>query len=67
MLKNTGLTRSRDNKWIFGVCGGVAEKFDVDPRWVRLGVVAVAILPAGLGVFPMVLVYIALAILLPAE
>jgi phage shock protein C len=67
MLKNTGLTRSRTNKWIFGVCGGIADKFAVNPLWVRLGVLAIAILPAGLGIFPMVLIYIALTILLPVE
>ncbi len=67
MLKNTGLTRSRTDKWIFGVCGGLAEKFAVKPLWVRLGVLAVAILPAGLGIPPVVLIYLALAILLPAE
>jgi len=67
MLKNTGLTRSKSDKWIFGVCGGIAEKFGVKPLWVRLGVLAVAILPAGLGIPPMVLIYLALAILLPTE
>ncbi len=67
MLKNSGLTRSKSNKWIFGVCSGVAEKFAVNPMWVRIGVLAVAILPAGLGIFPMGLTYLALAILLPAE
>ncbi len=67
MLKNTGLTRSKNNKWVFGVCSGIAEKFAVNPMWVRIGVLAVAILPAGLGIFPVGLIYLALAILLPAE
>ncbi|MEJ7901759.1 MAG: PspC domain-containing protein [Thermomicrobiales bacterium] len=67
MLKNTGLTRSRNDKWVFGVCGGIAEKFAVKPLWLRIGVIAVAILPAGLGIPPMVLIYLALAILLPVE
>ena len=67
MLKNTGLTRSRNDKWVFGVCGGIAGKFAVKPLWLRIGVIAVAILPAGLGIPPMVLIYLALAILLPVE
>ncbi len=67
MLKNSGLTRSKGNKWVFGVCSGIAEKFAVNPMWVRIGVLAVAILPAGLGIFPVGLIYLALAILLPAE
>jgi phage shock protein C len=65
MLTNIGIYRSTQNKWILGVCGGVAEKFNVNPLWVRLGVVAVAILPAGLGIPPMALIYVALAVLLP--
>jgi phage shock protein C len=65
MLTNIGIYRSTQNKWILGICGGVAEKFNVNPLWVRLGVVAVAILPAGLGIPPMALIYVALAVLLP--
>jgi phage shock protein C len=64
-MLDIGIYRSTTNKWIFGVCGGIAEKFDVKPLWVRLGVLAIAILPAGLGILPMVLVYVALTILLP--
>jgi phage shock protein C len=30
------LYRSRTNKMIFGVCGGIAEYFNVDPTIVRL-------------------------------
>ena len=37
--------RSRRNKRIAGVCGGVAEYFEVDPLIVRLLWVAVLILP----------------------
>ena len=31
------LYRSKTNKKIFGVCGGLAEYFDIDPTLVRLG------------------------------
>ena len=34
------LYRSRDNSMISGVCGGLAEYFDVDPTLVRLATVA---------------------------
>ena len=30
------LTRSRKNRMIFGVCGGIAEYLDIDPVIVRL-------------------------------
>ena len=36
------LFRSRENRMICGVCGGVAEYFNIDPTLVRLGWVLVA-------------------------
>ena len=53
--------KSRTNKKVFGVCGGLAEYFDVDPTLVRLAVagVTLAIPPFG------IIAYIALAILAP--
>ena len=31
------LYRSNENKMLAGVCGGIAEYFDIDPTLVRLG------------------------------
>lgn len=45
--------RSRSNKWFAGVCGGVANYFNIDPKFVRL-VCAALILLYGSGL----LVYI---------
>ena len=67
MLKNIGIYRSTTNKWIFGVCGGLAEQLKLNPMWIRLGVVAASLIPFGLGTIPMVLIYLALAVLLPAR
>lgn len=33
------LTRSRDDKMVAGVCGGLAEYFNIDPTLVRIGAV----------------------------
>ena len=56
------LYRSRTDKKIFGVCGGLAKYFNVDPTIVR--VVAVASLFVGtLGFW----VYIILALVAPVE
>ncbi|CAN5463957.1 PspC domain-containing protein [soil metagenome] len=33
------LYRSRKEKIIAGVCGGLAEHFDLDPTWIRLAFV----------------------------
>ena len=34
---NKRLYRSKDNRMLCGVCGGIAEYFDIDPTLVRLG------------------------------
>jgi phage shock protein C len=47
---------------IAGVCGGLAEYFDLDPTLVRVGYVLLSVLSAG---FPGLLVYIVLAIIMP--
>jgi phage shock protein PspC (stress-responsive transcriptional regulator) len=30
------LYRSNDNRWLAGVCGGIAEYFDLDPTLIRV-------------------------------
>ncbi len=56
------LYRSRDEKMIWGVCGGIAKYFDIDPTIVRL--IAVLTLFFGLAG---VLAYLVLAIVVPLE
>ena len=41
------LTRSRDDKWISGVCGGLAEYTGLDANLVRLVVAVTTVLGAG--------------------
>ena len=56
------LYRSRSDRKIWGVCGGLAKYFDIDPTIVR--VVAVAALFVGsLGFW----IYIIMAIVVPNE
>lgn len=55
------LTKSKDEKIISGVLGGIAEYFEVDPTLVRLGYVLFSFLGAG---SPIIL-YILLAIVIP--
>ena len=54
------LTRSRDRRVIAGVCGGIAEYFNIDPTIVRLITVALC-LGAGSGL----IAYIVAAIIIP--
>jgi phage shock protein PspC (stress-responsive transcriptional regulator) len=58
------LRRSRADRILGGVLGGVARYYDWDPVAVRIGYVAVSILSAG---FPGVLVYIVAWIIIPEE
>lgn len=64
---NIGLTRSTTNRWIFGVCGGIAQQYGMNPLVVRLGFVILAIVIPGVSVIPMILLYIALGLLLPKD
>jgi phage shock protein C len=57
------LYRSRTNRKIAGVCGGIAEYFDIDPVVVRLSAVALLLLGAG----SIALVYIIMWIVVPEE
>ena len=41
------LVRSRDDRWIAGVCGGIAQYAGVDPNLVRLLAVVGAVFSAG--------------------
>lgn len=54
------LYKSRENRMICGVCGGVAEYFNIDPTLVRLGFV---LLSFGWG--SGVLAYIIAAAIMP--
>jgi len=56
------LTRPRRGKLIAGVCAGLAQRYGVPARRVRILFVASLLLPG-----PQVLLYIALWILLPKE
>jgi phage shock protein C len=56
------LYRSKNNKMLSGVCGGIGEYFDLDPTIVRLAWVILSIPMAGFGG---VLAYIVCALIIP--
>ena len=56
------LYRSRDERKIWGVCGGIAEYFEVDPTLVRL-IAVLSLFFACTGI----IIYIILAIVVPLE
>lgn len=55
------LVRSKSNRMISGVCGGIGEYLNVDPTIIRL--LAVVLGFSGSGLF----VYIVAAILMPED
>ena len=57
------LRRSRDNRFLFGVAGGLAEYFDVDPVLVRTGWVLLTMATVGVAA----LLYIVLASIIPSN
>ena len=54
------LYKSNQNRMIYGVCGGIAEYFNIDPTLVRLGWVLFCAL-GGSGI----IAYIIAAIIIP--
>jgi phage shock protein PspC (stress-responsive transcriptional regulator) len=61
-VAHAGLQRSRENRMIAGVCGGIAEWLGWDPTLVRILFVLVSIFSAA---FPGILIYLILWILMP--
>lgn len=57
------LRRSRSNRILAGVCGGLAEFFGISAFWFRLGML-IAFIPGGV---PGILLYLLLWIMVPSE
>jgi phage shock protein PspC (stress-responsive transcriptional regulator) len=56
------LTRPRDNRWIAGVCAGLARRFGMPPNAMRLLFVLSCLLPG-----PQFVVYLVLWAIMPSE
>jgi len=57
------LRRSRRNRVVAGVCGGLAEFFGISSFWFRLAFL-LAMIPGGV---PGILVYIIIVMIVPSE
>ncbi len=55
------LRRSRDNRMLAGVCGGLSEFFGISAFWFRLAFL-IALLPGGI---PGIAIYLILWIIVP--
>ena len=56
------LYRSATEKKLFGVCGGLAKYFDIDPTIVRI-ILLVMVLCCGIGA----VAYLIMALIMPEE
>ena len=50
-MEQKRLYRSRENRMICGVCGGIADYFNVDPTLIRLGLVLLACTGSGIRAY----------------
>ena len=63
MATGKKLLRSQD-RWIAGVCGGIADYFDWDPAIVRLIFVLLTVFTTG---FPGTIIYLVLWLIMPKQ
>jgi phage shock protein C len=61
--RGAALRRSRTNRIVAGVCGGLGDFFGVDPFWFRLAFL-IAILPGGV---PGLAAYLIMWLIVPPE
>ncbi|MEN6518472.1 MAG: PspC domain-containing protein [Methanospirillum sp.] len=52
------LKRSRTNRMVAGVCGGIGEYLDIDPNVIRLIWVVVTVLTGGVGILAYLLAWL---------
>lgn len=60
-----GIERARTNRWIRGVCAGIARSAGINPLWVRLAFIIAAMIIPGVSLIAVIVTYVALGFLLP--
>jgi phage shock protein C len=61
-MKMRKIYRSKKDKMIAGICGGLGEMFEIDPTLIRLGLVFIGLVT---GIVPLVIAYILGWIIIP--
>jgi phage shock protein PspC (stress-responsive transcriptional regulator) len=59
------IRRARRDRWILGVCGGVAHTYGWSSGAVRLATAVLAVIVPGFSVIPILAVYVLLGAVLP--
>ncbi len=60
-----GIERAKRDRWILGVCAGVAHRYGWSPNIVRLATAVLAVVIPGFSVIPILAIYIVLGMVLP--
>lgn len=60
-----GFKRAKRDRWIMGVCSGIAHRYGYSSIVVRLMTIILAVIIPGFSVVPVLLVYFLLGYLLP--
>lgn len=60
-----GVRRARHDRWVLGVCSGIAQTYGWRPNAVRVVTVILALAIPGPSLFLALLAYLALGLLLP--
>ena len=63
--KDLNIRRAKRDRWILGVCGGVAHAYGWSSSAVRLATTVLAIIVPGFSVIPMLAIYVLLGAVLP--
>ena len=59
------INRAKRDRWILGVCGGIAHTYGWSSNLVRLAAVGLAIIIPGFSVIPVIAIYILLGAIMP--
>ena len=59
------IRRATRDRWVMGVCGGIAHTYGWNSNVVRLAMAVLAIVIPGISLIPMILIYILLGAILP--
>jgi phage shock protein C len=65
LVARQGRCSSMMDRWLMGVCGGIAHRYGWNSTMVRLVTIIVAIVIPGVSVIPTLLIYFLLGYLLP--
>jgi phage shock protein C len=63
--KDLRIKRAKRDRWILGVCGGIAHTYGWSSNMVRLAAVVLAIIIPGFSVIPVIAIYVLLGAILP--